>query len=70
MKKKMSNVWKKYRKKPVVIEAKEIKETTVISTLEGAMQGNPGDMLIRGVEGELYPCKKDIFDKTYDEVIK
>jgi len=32
------------------------------------MQGNPGDYLIEGVEGELYPCAKDIFEKTYDNV--
>jgi hypothetical protein len=39
-----------------------------ISTLEGAMVASPGDWIIRGVKGELYPCKPDIFEATYDEV--
>ena len=78
---------KKYRKKPVVIEAiqwagnnlSEIdnfigrtvnnKETTlVIHTLEGDMEPSIGDYIIKGVNGEFYPCKPDIFDKTYEEI--
>ena len=78
---------KKYRKKPVVIEAiqwtgknlPEIdnfigkivdnKETTlVIHTLEGDMEASIGDYIIKGINGEFYPCKPDIFDKTYEEV--
>ncbi len=39
-----------------------------IRTLEGNMRGAPGDMLIRGVTGELYPCKSDIFEATYEPV--
>lgn len=39
----------------------------VVHTLEGKMYGSPGDWLIRGVEGELYFCKPDIFEKTYEE---
>jgi hypothetical protein len=39
-----------------------------ISTLEGVMVAGPGDWIIRGVKGELYPCKPDIFAATYDEV--
>jgi hypothetical protein len=39
-----------------------------ISTLEGTMLASRGDMLIQGVEGELYPCKPDIFEKTYELV--
>lgn len=38
-----------------------------IGTLEGAHRANPGDMIIRGVKGELYPCKPDIFAATYEE---
>ena len=37
-----------------------------ITTLEGTMVGERGDMIIRGVKGELYPCKPDIFEATYD----
>ncbi len=40
-----------------------------IRTLEGEMCGFVGDWIIRGVKGELYPCKPDIFAATYDEVI-
>lgn len=37
-----------------------------IFTLEGAMMANIGDWIIRGVNGEYYPCKPDIFEKTYE----
>ncbi|MCF0108215.1 MAG: hypothetical protein HUJ59_04385 [Bacilli bacterium] len=88
---------KKYRKKPVEIEAiqytgKNDKEVIsfiddsakmcqewshkknqfkikAISTLEGRMYISIGDFVIKGVNGEFYPCKPDIFEKTYDEVI-
>lgn len=38
----------------------------LIETLEGHMHVSPGDWIIRGVQGEFYPCKPDIFQKTYD----
>jgi len=97
----------KYRKKPVVIEARQLTGTAghmyavyqwvegltqgsydtndptaptpasgvsidagtgfmVIATLEGEMQAKPGDWIIRGVQGEFYPCKPDIFAATYE----
>ena len=37
-----------------------------IPTLEGTMTANPGDWIIRGVRGEFYPCKPDIFKVTYE----
>lgn len=37
-----------------------------IRTLEGEMDADLGDYIIKGVNGELYPCKPDIFDKTYE----
>jgi len=40
----------------------------VIQTLEGTMQASPGDWIIRGVAGEFYPCKPDIFEATYEAV--
>ena len=40
----------------------------MIPTLEGLHRANPGDWIIKGVQGELYPCKPDIFDATYDLV--
>lgn len=38
----------------------------LIETLEGTMTVSDGDWIIRGVKGELYPCKPDIFEKTYE----
>lgn len=37
-----------------------------IETLEGTMRANPGDWIIKGVKGEFYPCKPDIFEATYE----
>ena len=45
-------------------------DTILIKTLEGTMEARPGDWIIRGVKGELYPCKPDIFAATYDAVDK
>lgn len=42
--------------------------TMLIRTLEGEMCARPGDWVIRGVKGELYPCKPDIFAATYEPV--
>ena len=39
-----------------------------IATLEGDHKANLGDWIIRGVKGEYYPCKPDIFEATYDAV--
>lgn len=85
----------KFRKKPVVIEAKQFdggnryeimtwaheglrKEansiivpdvggTLAIRTLEGQMTAMKGDWIIRGIKGEFYPCKPDIFEATYEK---
>ena len=83
---------KKYRKKPVVIEAhcynggnheeifnwaKEYNVTVIckrgsdeitIPTLEGDHKAKPGDYVVKGVKGEFYPCKPDIFEMTYEVV--
>ena len=40
----------------------------IIKTLEGDMKASLGDYIIRGVAGEIYPCKPDIFEKTYEKV--
>lgn len=40
-----------------------------VETLEGVITANIGDWIIRGVNGEFYPCKPDIFDKTYEPVL-
>lgn len=43
-------------------------DKVVIKTLEGNMIANPGDYIIKGVKGELYPCKPDIFEQTYEPI--
>lgn len=83
---------KKFRKKPVIIEAIQLTKENVVDvltfcnhtgnivassedemglsilTLEGTMTANTGDYIIRGVKGEFYPCKPDIFEQTYEEI--
>ena len=59
---------RRYRKRPLTVTAAKILKRIEIETLEGVMVGNPGDYLIRGVKGELYPCKPDIFEETYELV--
>lgn len=84
---------KKYRKKPVVIEALQVKfgytniseisdfigesfvdtyhgKMPYIKTLEGDMYISDGDYIIKGVQGEFYPCKPDIFEATYEDASK
>ena len=39
-----------------------------IETLEGKMKASDGDWIIKGVKGEFYPCKPDIFEATYEKV--
>lgn len=46
---------------PVTIHA-------IVKTLEGEMMAREGDYIIKGVNGEFYPCKPDIFEKTYEEI--
>jgi hypothetical protein len=43
-------------------------ENPRIKTLEGTMMVSVGDWIIKGIKGELYPCKPDIFDATYEPV--
>ncbi|AXC36466.1 hypothetical protein HOT57_gp22 [Pseudomonas phage phCDa] len=45
------------------------REGLKIYTLEGAMSASVGDWIIKGVQGECYPCKPDIFEQTYAEVV-
>ncbi|MGU8698410.1 hypothetical protein [Clostridium perfringens] len=56
---------KKYIKKPIVIEAYKTDKDIIIHTLEGDMLATKGDYIITGINGEKYPCKPDIFEKTY-----
>jgi hypothetical protein len=45
-----------------------IGNTVHIGTLEGVVVAQPGDWILRGIKGELYPCKPDIFEATYEAV--
>lgn len=58
----------KFRKKPVIVEAYQTDTEMIIQTLEGNMKAEPGDWIITGISGEQYPCKPDIFEKTYERV--
>lgn len=40
----------------------------LVKTLEGDLHASPGDWIIKGLRGEFYPCKPDIFEATYDNV--
>ena len=40
----------------------------LVATLEGPLYASPGDWIIKGVKGELYPCKPDVFSQTYEAV--
>ena len=51
-----------------VMQAQQYIPNYLIRTLEGEMAASPGDWIIKGVNSEFYPCKPDIFDKTYEEV--
>jgi len=83
---------KKYRKKPLEVEAMHYKsfciyqsildwmhwhgcmslingnQQIIIPTLEGNHIASVGDYIIKGIAGEFYPCKPDIFEKSYDEI--
>lgn len=61
-------ITKKYRKKPVVIEAYQTDKVMYIETLEGTMKADAGDYIITGIKGDQYPCKPDIFEQTYELV--
>lgn len=59
---------KEIKAKNVVFVKTETHVQLQILTLEGIMIANPGDFVIRGVQGEIYPCKPDIFEMTYEPV--
>ena len=59
--------FKSYTKKPIAVQAYQTEEEIYIETLEGVMKADKGDWIIRGVKGELYPCKPDVFDLTYEK---
>ena len=59
------NKMEQYCKLPIPIKAYKTDKEIDIETLEGTMHASVGDYIIAGVNGELYPCKPDIFEKIY-----
>ena len=58
----------RYRCAPGGCTGTEEGHRVAIETLEGTMFADAGDWIIRGVQGEFYPCKSDIFEATYERV--
>lgn len=58
----------KFMKKPIVVEAYQTNKEVLIQTLEGTMKASVGDWIITGIRGEQYPCKPDVFERTYQPV--
>lgn len=52
--------------KELTMEYMDTEQILTIETLEGELKANKGDYIIKGVQGEFYPCKPDIFEKTYE----
>lgn len=52
----------------VLFYSGEANDELFINTLEGVYPVSVGDYIVRGVSGELYPCKPDIFERAYEEV--
>lgn len=50
------------------LEVNDMDTSIFIYTLEGKMKADVGDYIIKGINGEFYPCKPDIFEKTYELV--
>ena len=61
----MNPNWLLVEKKPVQAYAKKLRRRVEIVTREGTVVGEPGDCLLVGVHGEVYPCDPEIFDETY-----
>ena len=57
-----------YRKRPVVVEAIQLTQSTVVRTREGNMIATSGDWLVTGVAGEKYPCSPKTFNQSYEHV--
>lgn len=59
---------KKFIKRPVIISAFQTQKEMEIETLEGTMKAEKGDWIVTGINGEKYPVKPDIFEKTYKAI--
>jgi hypothetical protein len=59
-------IWDAFGARDIYGPTPENPDTIIITTLEGPMNAPKGWWIIRGVEGELYPCKPSVFDKSYE----
>lgn len=64
----MSQKERWFEKLPVRIKAYQTDKEMIIQTLEGPLHASVGDWIITGLRGEQYPCKPDIFERSYREV--
>ena len=60
------SIWEAVIRNEIILHMDQSPRYVLIKTLEGDMRGGDGDYIIRGVKGEFYPCKPDIFDATYE----
>lgn len=58
----------KVRKRPVIVQAIQLKYHTQIFTEQGTKEGQPGDWLMQDVEGDQYMIRRSVFEKTYDVI--
>lgn len=68
----LETIYEKFGKNKILVMIEKClngKMIGQIKTLEGTMFVNENDYIIQGIEGELYPCKKEIFEKTYEQVV-
>lgn len=57
-----------FMEKDVIVSYSGISPVLYIHTLEGVMSASVGDFIIRGIKGEYYPCKPNIFEDSYDKI--
>lgn len=66
------SIWEGVNRNEIILyldagpQPNDVRGHVLIKTLEGDMRGEVGDWIIRGVKGEFYPCKPDIFEATYE----
>jgi hypothetical protein len=61
-------VWRKYVKKHIEVSAHQTMFRKLLDTHNGQVWAEQGDYIVKDIEGKEYPCKKEIFEKTYDKV--
>lgn len=60
-----AEVWRECTKQPITVEYRDAVPGESIETMEGTLTAKEGDVIIRGVKGEVYPCDREVFEMTY-----